>query len=72
MDRILLPGRSYGNQDVCQLGEWLYKILLPGKSYGNQDDTGVPEDLIQILLPGRLCGNQSGILELFKLYKRII
>ena len=34
---ILLPGRSYGNQD----GSWWYQtgelILLPGRSYGNQD-----------------------------------
>ena len=34
---ILLPGRSYGNQDREVLHTAPVAILLPGRSYGNQD-----------------------------------
>ena len=34
---ILLPGRSYGNQDSEQKKDANGVILLPGRSYGNQD-----------------------------------
>ena len=34
---ILLPGRSYGNQDPSHLHQLQGTILLPGRSYGNQD-----------------------------------
>ena len=36
-DGILLPGRSYGNQDAGVGKTTFAKILLPGRSYGNQD-----------------------------------
>ena len=34
---ILLPGRSYGNQDYAAREKRDGIILLPGRSYGNQD-----------------------------------
>ena len=34
---ILLPGRSYGNQDTKRMNRLHQQILLPGRSYGNQD-----------------------------------
>ena len=39
--KILLPGRSYGNQDTVGEPVSLLPILLPGRSYGNQDDQSV-------------------------------
>ena len=38
---ILLPGRSYGNQDTNPFVAIDWIILLPGRSYGNQDFVSV-------------------------------
>ena len=56
---ILLPGRSYGNQDYDVVLHLWDKILLPGRSYGNQD--ALMRDFARgiILLPGRSYGNQD-------------
>ena len=56
---ILLPGRSYGNQDLAGELAILTVILLPGRSYGNQDFEASPLKNQTILLPGRSYGNQD-------------
>ena len=56
---ILLPGRSYGNQDKELAGYHRFLILLPGRSYGNQDQTADTAAIPSILLPGRSYGNQD-------------
>ena len=56
---ILLPGRSYGNQDYAAREKRDGIILLPGRSYGNQDSDGHTLSASRILLPGRSYGNQD-------------
>ena len=56
---ILLPGRSYGNQDRTASAEDTAFILLPGRSYGNQDLDNAEASSMEILLPGRSYGNQD-------------
>ena len=56
---ILLPGRSYGNQDRLIVTLPSDLILLPGRSYGNQDGTAIISSKVKILLPGRSYGNQD-------------
>ena len=56
---ILLPGRSYGNQDCILFSSCRKRILLPGRSYGNQDNKIPYKDDVIILLPGRSYGNQD-------------
>ena len=56
---ILLPGRSYGNQDMESLRNTELIILLPGRSYGNQDPSHLHQLQGTILLPGRSYGNQD-------------
>ena len=59
--KILLPGRSYGNQDLYVFLTYSGFILLLGRSYGNQDLDPVIEHMQNILLPGRSYGNQDEI-----------
>ena len=50
---ILLPGRSYGNQDICSNVSGFMIILLPGRSYGNQDTLTPVRPVSSILLSMR-------------------